>query len=56
MKWRDSRVVASDMGLVRDGFAVKHRYALDDLEEERVGARTRTARRATLGCGPIGHC
>ena len=33
MKWRDSRVVASDMGLVRDNFLVKHRYALDDLEE-----------------------
>ena len=33
LKWRDGRVVASDMGLVRDNFLVKHRYALDDLEE-----------------------
>ena len=34
LKWRDSRVVASDMGLVRDGFAVKHRLALGDPEED----------------------
>ena len=43
-KWRDGRVIASDMGLVRDNFLVKHRYALDDLEESEW-EKTRTAAR-----------
>ena len=55
MKWRDGRVVAADMGLVRDNFLVKHRYALDDLEES-GGKPPRTARRATLGRRRIGYC
>ena len=33
LKWRDNRVIVSDMGSVGDNFLVKHRYALDDLEE-----------------------
>ena len=55
LKWRDSHVVAADMGFVRDNFFVKHRYALDDLDES-SGRRTRTARPATLGRRPFVRC
>ena len=37
LKWVGGVIVAADMGLVIDNFLVKHRYALGDLEEERVG-------------------
>ena len=39
MKWRDSRVVASDMGLVRDNFARQASLRPRRYRGERVGAK-----------------
>ena len=45
----------SDMGLVRDNFLVKHRYALDDLEESEW-EKLPTGKVVTLGANPSGLC
>ena len=56
LKWAGGVVVAADMGLVCDNFLVKHRNALGDLEEERLGEGPRRRRLVTLGAKPTELC
>ena len=55
LKWQGGAVVSADMGYVRDGFKVRHRFALGD-NDENEWEKNPDGLRATRGQGATAPC